>query len=499
MRKIGRIGALILALVLITGMAAAESAGAPDYILEGVDGEDTGRSWESNMFFERMREKTGIRFVFRQADGYTAWERRVEQLAKKENLPDVLFKASLTAGEVRDWYEAGILIDLAPYLEQYAPDLWALLEAHPDWKKAITLENGAIAALPNLNTIQNNDLMWINQEWLKRVNMDMPTTAEELTEVLRAFKAKDPNRNGRADEVPLTFIGMWELRFLGHAFGIVDNDDYVRVKDGTVTSALTSTENRAFLTWLHQLWEEELLDRKGFFNTDNLRQITDEKATIPYGMMLGPTPLSVVPTSAMDQYTALEPLMYSGERIYRSLLGDVIRGTFAITRECKEPERLLTWVNTLYTEEGSRLAQCGQEGEDYVWNEDGWWEWNEDMSTVANVILPTHTISEGGVFPGITSAEFQLKYAETAARSSIEQIVKIGQYAVYPYPYVTLSREDEARANAIRAELSPWAEEAMACFVTGDTELNDVNWEAFRQTAEEKGLNELISLLAKYI
>ena len=36
-------------------------------------------------------------------------------------------------------------------------------------------------------------------------------------------------------------------------------------------------ENRAFLTWLHTLWTEGLIDHDGFSTTDNLRQITDEK------------------------------------------------------------------------------------------------------------------------------------------------------------------------------------------------------------------------------
>ena len=103
--------------------------------------------------------------------------------------------------------------------------------------------------------------MWINTEWLRKLKLEMPTTADELTEVLRAFKEGDPNGNYQQDEVPLTFIGMWELRFLGHAFGITDNDYYVSEKDGTVTSSLTTEENRSFLAWLHQLWTEGIRQR----------------------------------------------------------------------------------------------------------------------------------------------------------------------------------------------------------------------------------------------
>ncbi len=494
--------ALVTALLMVFGVAAAlgETAQkAPDFIMEGYDGDAGKHNWETNWFFSRMQEKTGISFQFRQYGDFDRWKERKKLIGEGEDLPDVLFKAALTVAETRDWYQNGTLIDLRPYLEEYAPDLWALLQAHPDWLEAITLEDGAIAALPNFNTVQSNDLMWLNTDWLNRLGLEMPRTAEELTEVLRQFKTRDPNRNGRADEVPLAFIGMWELRFLGHAFGIADNDDYVRVTDGEVTSSLTAAENRNFLTWLHQLWTEGLLDHNGFNTTDNLRQITDEKATIPYGVLLSATPLSILPSAALEQYHTLEPLEYNGQKIYRDLLGDVIRGTFAITKECKEPVKLIAWVNTLYTEEGSRLAQCGLEGEEYIWNEDGYWEWNMDLTTVANEILPERTISEGGTAPGLTSEEFQLKYSDRVTRETLEQMMNVKQYSVYPYPYVTFSAADEARLNEIRAQLMPWAEGAMACFVTGDTEMNDETWNDFCRTAEEKGLNELIGILAKYV
>ena len=227
--------AWILILVMTVAGACAESTQkAPDYIMEGYDGDVTYRVWDSNLFFARMQENTGISFQFRQNTDFEKWEQRKQEIAEGEDLPDVLFKAELSASEVRDLYRDGRIIDLAPYLETYAPDLWKLLEEHPEWKKAITLDDGAIPALPAINTLQNNDAMWINAAWLKKLKIEAPTTAEELTDVLRAFKDNDPNGNYQQDEIPLTFIGMWELRFLGHAFGIIDNDWYVTEKDTEV-------------------------------------------------------------------------------------------------------------------------------------------------------------------------------------------------------------------------------------------------------------------------
>ena len=438
----------ILVILMLFSTACGESMQkAPDYIMEGYDGDVTYRVWDTNLFFERMQEKTGISFQYSQYSDYDKWTQRKEELKANDNLPDVLFKAELNASEVRDLYQAGRIIDLAPYLEQYAPDLWKLLEEHPDWKKAITMADGAIPALPAINTLQNNDAMWINTAWLKKL---------------------------KQDEIPLAFVGMWELRFLAHAFGMVDNDYYISEKEGIVSSSLTSEENRAFLTWLHQLWEEGLLDSTGFSTTDNLRQITDENKAIPYGVLLSTTPLTILPQKALEQYALLEPLSCNGTKVYRDFAGDLVRGTFAITSACKEPEKLVAWVNTLYTQEGSLMAYYGLEGEEYIWN-------------------------ENGTAPSWVDAGFQTKYMDEATRNVVESLQKLKQYSVIPYPPVTLSAEDEAKVTEIQSSLSRYAEKAMACFVTGDTELTDENWEEFCRTVEEKGLLEMIGIWQKAI
>ena len=493
------LAALLILMMVLVSAAQAEAPKAPDYILEGFAGESSTTDWETNLFFSRMQEKTGISFQFREYNSESGWSQRKTEIARGEDLPDVLFSPELKQSEIRDMYDSGVLIDLRPYLETYAPDLWAQFEAHPEWLKDVVLPGGQIAALPEFNTMQNNDVMWINTRWLKRVGLEMPGNAEELKQVLVAFRDGDPNNNGQKDEIPLAFLGMWELRFLAHAFGIIDNDYYISARSGKAESALTTDENRAFLSWLHDLWTEKLLDPNGFRTVDTLRQITDEKKAVPYGVILSATPLTVLPASAMDQYETLLPLEYQGERIYRDLTGGVIRGTFAITSACREPEKLISWVNYLYTEEGSKLAQYGKEGEEYSWNDSGMWEWNEDLTTVAQEILPQHTIAGGSIPPGLALEDFQLHYAEESTRRTIEMLARVKEYAVLPFPLVTLSREDEAEIARIQKDLMGYAEQAMAAFVTGDVELNDDQWAVFCNTVREKGLNSAVGIWQKYL
>ena len=103
---------ILTALLLTTACFGAFSEGqkAPDFILEGFDGENSNRNWETNLFFERMEEKNGITFQFTEYTNYTRWQERKKAIENGEDLPDVLFKAELNASEVWDLYEAGILI-----------------------------------------------------------------------------------------------------------------------------------------------------------------------------------------------------------------------------------------------------------------------------------------------------------------------------------------------------------------------------------------------------
>ena len=497
MRKI--IAWLLTAAMLLTALSALAEEGqkAPDFLMEGYD--DSSHDWETNLFFRRMQERTGISFEFREYTDAEAWTERKKTMAAGEDLPDVLFKAQLNASEIRDLAGAGVLIDLKPYLAEYAPDLWALLQAHEDWLAAVTLPDGSIPALPAINELPNNDLMWINTAWLNTLRLETPTTAEELTEVLRAFKTGDPNRNGKADEIPLTFIGMWELRFLGHAFGLYDNDYYLHAEDGQVVSGLRTDACRSFLTWLNQLWTENLLDHQGFITMDSLRQITDANAAIPYGVLLSNSPLTVVPSAAIAQYSVLSPLVWEGKQVYRDLLGPVTRGTFAITRACGAPEKLVTWVNSLYTHEGSLLIQVGQEGEDYFWTEDGTWDWMADLETVANEVLKNNTLADGGVAPGLVETAFQQQYTDASTRTMIGEMVRGREHAVMPFPLVCLSAEDESRAAALQKEIAPYAEQQMAAFVTGDTALDDEHWDAFQRGLTERGLDEMIGIWQSYL
>jgi len=101
--------------------------------------------------------------------------------------------------------------------------------------------------------------------------------------------------------------------------------------------------------------------------------------------------------------------------------------------------------------------------------------------------------------PGITPVAFQAKYADESIRQEVQELEKLKGYSKLPYPQVTLSKEDEQTLQTIQADLSAYAEKAMARFVVGDVPLDDEQWTVFCETAEQKGLSRAVAIWQKYI
>ncbi len=495
MRK--QIVCLLMACALLTAILPALSEESPQkaksFILAGFVGDDTQQDMNNNLFFQRMEEKTGISFEFRQFTDYAAWTAEKARLFAGDELPDALFRAELNTQETQAYYERGKLIDLSPLLQENAPNLYALLEQNPAWREAITLPGGAIASLPAINPLRAQNAMWINKTWLERLKLEIPTDTASLRAVLDAFKTKDPNQNGQADEVPLTFLGPWDLKFLAHAFGLIANDyNMYADADGAAQFMPATFRYREFIAWISELYNAGLLDKNGFTTADALRKVTDEKSAVTYGMFFGPGPTTFLPSAHGAEYVVLPPLQYEGTQVYRNFLGPVARGTFAITSACKDPAALLAWVDYLYSEEGGKLALLGQEGSEYAFNENGTWRWLPAPEELTNVI-ETATLGAGDAYPMLSPVDFQLKFEDEKTVQLIRSLAELNQQASLPFPLTTLTSEQQQTVAPMQMEIGRFVDESLARFVLGETPLTDKSWQDYLLKLEELGLSSFVA------
>ena len=489
----------ILLTVMLTGTAALGEGAARggSYTLAGLD-ETQYRVWESNAFFANMEELTGIHFDTRQYASEAEWTAAKERMTAGGDLPDVLFKAQLTTWECAELLDRGVLVDLAPYLEECCPNLWRLLRDKEEYLDAITLPGGRIAALPYINETPAQNIMWINQSFLKKVGKSMPATAEELTEVLRAFRDHDANGNGNADdEIPFGFLGPYDLKYLAHAFGMISNEFNI-YEDGTGTVRYMPLDERfpEFIRWLRQLYEEKLLDQDGFSQTDSMRTVSSSNDPVKYGILMAPMITTLLPSEWLGEYVCLPALTCDGKAEYRDFGGGLLRGAFAVTTACADVREVLRWVDRLYTEEGAVLATVGKKNKDYIVDGDGTWRLTESTSGDSYHAV-SNTISSAAAFPGYSADAFQARYNDAGLGRMMGMLTEFGSTCKRAFPYVNLTREENGRIRELQMTLGQLVDMHIARWVLGEEETTDERFEAFGTELKEAGLDEFLSIWQK--
>ena len=463
---------LLCSLALALAMPLQALAASP-YKMAGFDGDQSNHTWSTNGFFTRMESRTGISFTFDEYTDFQKWQTAKAGMFANGTLPDVLFKAELTTREQIEYAQSGALIDLKPLLEQNAPNVWALLQAHPDWLAAITLPDGKIVALPAINELASQNAMWINREWLQTLGLAVPTDLESLTAVLQDFLTKDPNGNGKADEIPLTFLGAWDLKFLSHAVGLVANDYNIALDGAGKVEFMPEQDGYLqLLSTLADWYAKGLMDKNGFYTSDSFRTITDSKAAATYGLFFGPNPMNLLPYDMAAQYDLLPPLAAQGKQVYRNLNGSLMRGTFAITSACDDPAALLRWVDVLYTPDGAIEAMAGTKDKDYTVAANGRWNYTGDMETNSSYILYNLSLYDAGNMPWLFPLDFYNRYDNDSINRVNTQLTQLKNYIVTPFPAYILTPEQEDKIAPLQGSLGRYVDESLARFVIGEWDIH---------------------------
>ena len=94
-----------------------------------------------------------------------------------------------------DWsglYADGLLQPVEDIFEEYAPNLYARLKDYASLWDA----NGHLYAVPSSQSFRRGTTNIIRQDWLDKLDMDMPATMDDFLEFCEAVKTTDMNGNG---------------------------------------------------------------------------------------------------------------------------------------------------------------------------------------------------------------------------------------------------------------------------------------------------------------
>jgi putative aldouronate transport system substrate-binding protein len=341
-----------------------------------------------NKLTKHLEEKTNIHIDWDLVSSRDKTQKLNLLLATGQGLPDV-FMGGMDTSLLVDYASQGIFIPLENYIENSSKWFKDVLALYPETKKMMTTPDGHIYALPSLSFVEPNMIssrLWMNKAWLDKLGLAVPTTTEEFRNVLRAFKTRDPNGNGRADEIP--FIGAtngWNTivdTFILNAFlqyPTTSNGTgairYIISPNGKVVPVFAQEEYRDGIMYLNELMREGLLDQVTFTqDVSQLRQVFESPGPELIGALTAGganTFADRVNSMRYQDYVAVPPIAgpkglryaaYNPYGYYNS------PNCYVITNQCKNPEAAFRFADYLYSEEISLWGRLGEPGVDYIPN-----------------------------------------------------------------------------------------------------------------------------------
>ncbi len=273
----------------------------------------------------------------------------------------------------------GALLDMKELVEQYAPNVAANIS---DTAAKILTIGDTYYAIPNMSPSGREDSanvsygMMYRADVLEQLGLEKPTTTEEFADMLRAFKEKDPFGAGAEIAPMTTYSSMLDnLRTcgLGGAFGI--SYEWID-RDGTLVPYQMTDGFADYLSYLHGLYEEGLLD---------VEMPTNTSSTVTSKFTSGKS------AAAMFAYWSVPGLMKTfaetdpnakleyGQPLSGAEAGMAVTdsintiGSYVVVPLCakKNAANIMEFFNRMADPEIFKGVALGEENVDYIVNEDG--------------------------------------------------------------------------------------------------------------------------------
>ena len=234
--------------------ADAEFPLAETYTVDAFAFSNTGNELDKTLTMQVMEERTNIHFNLTLVSEAER-EEKLNLSFNSGDYYDVYIKSGISAVDAFKYGSQGIIIPLNDLIDQYMPNLKALLDEQDVWNE-ITSADGNIYALPQLDGPgMAAPSTFINQKWLDAVGKDMPTTPEAYLDVLRAFVHDDPNGNGEQDEYGI-YCPSGAVEYTLPVFGVaMDYNTYSSYDGENMTYIPTSEVYKEFLAFWAQAYD----------------------------------------------------------------------------------------------------------------------------------------------------------------------------------------------------------------------------------------------------
>lgn len=298
-----------------------------------------------------------------------------------EDLPDVILSTGFSSASIQEWADAGTILPLTQYYQDEALSAnirEAIERTGVDFTQQLVMPDGEIYTMAQFNQSYGNEYlakMWFYKPWLEALGAEVPTTTEELYNLLKQVSETDLNGNGKHDEIGLLgasesdSYNLW-FNFLMNSFVYAGDDNYLTVNDGVVSSAYTTEQWKTGLEYVKKMFDEGIILEETLTMADE--QFTALLNSADHSVFAfcyaGPNLFEDFETAT--EYVCVSPVMGPENVQYAVYKPSATKHSFLITANCKNPEAAFKLGDLMSGEIMSISTRWGAQGKDWDYLKD---------------------------------------------------------------------------------------------------------------------------------
>lgn len=462
--------------------------------------------FENLWFYKELEKKTNIKVEWEAVkDG--DYDTKFNLMLASGEWPDVISRGGMSKDMIEDYGpNQGILLPLDDLIKEYMPNYSSRLGMN-NVSASLPSSDGQTYFIGNLTAqnINHDGTFFINKAWLDKLELQVPTTVDELTEVLRAFRDNDPNGNGEKDEIPFsaaeinhqtqgvyTHFAMFGVPLQRWVYAVIDDNNKV-VFPGSMDGF------RAAVEWLNLCYTEGLLDPEAMTQDSNGWGTKMNANRVGFTTYLRKINTAWQPEIVEAFQHILPPASEYGVKVPRILEIPEFGAALTVAAKDKAPQ-IMRWLDAQFETETMMVSVNGpiQEGgpiePTMKLNDEGKYE---------IVYIPTDNglyqyvpVIHGQFFaPGDYYFEiYQMPPHRVERFNQAKLYEEAGVLELHSHDYlrklVAMDTDTAVEVSRLFTDIERFMKEAIANFITGG--VTDENWQAFQDNAKNIGVDQYI-------
>lgn len=474
----------------------------------------------NNEYTKWLEEKTNIHLEITLApQDQTEADQKLNAIFASGDLPDVIIGwRNMTLDRLEALSQQGLIVPINDYIDKYGVETQRIFQEMPSAKNAVSVNDGKIYSVPDVNECYHcthAQKMWVYQPWLDKLGLKVPETTDEFEQMLIAFKTKDPNGNGKQDEIPLSGVVSWHGSLADYLmnpfvyYQTVSSPSGYYIENGVIKAPFVEDGWKEGLKYLNKLYAQGLIDPQAFTNTEDQAKALGENPDVA---ILGAMPAGHEgifdevngKSGRWLEYVPIPPLKGpTGIRQNPTTTNVTGAGRFLITKANKYPEASFRLEDLMMSWEATTRAYYGVPGVDWDYVKDG-----ENLKSIGGgtakykelVIHTTpHAQSWGQTAPMYRPASYRESQADTQDQPYEGMLFRWSKENYAPYdvdktiPPLVITPDQATQMGDLSTTITNIVNESFAAFVNGQKDI-DKEWDAYVKSLNDAGLNELLKM-----